>query len=255
MSKHSFKSLAASEQYLKKMDQWIQVALEEGCEFFITSLGNPKWVVDKVKAYTKNNAKVFHDVTNAKWAEKAVAAGVDGLICVNSRAGGHLGELTAEELYIQCSRFGLPLVAAGGVGGPIEFKKMLGLGYVAVQMGTRFIATYECTAADSYKQGIVGAEEKDIVSTEKITGVPVSVVNNDLVKKMGTEAGVIGKWLLQNEKTKHWMRLLYMLRSIPGLRQSHARGLSGKDYWQAGKSVGEIESVLSVQEVFELLKT
>ncbi|MFQ5747804.1 MAG: NAD(P)H-dependent flavin oxidoreductase, partial [Gemmatimonadota bacterium] len=78
----------SSKTYRRRMEGWIDVALEEGVRFFITSLGNPKWVVDRVRPA---GGVVYHDVTERKWAEKGLAGGVQGLIAVNRRAGGHPG--------------------------------------------------------------------------------------------------------------------------------------------------------------------
>ena len=74
--------------YEERMRGWIDVALEEGVRLFITALGNPRWVVDRVHAV---GGLVYHDVTERRWAMKALDGGVDGLICVNDRAGGHAG--------------------------------------------------------------------------------------------------------------------------------------------------------------------
>ena len=76
----------SSDVYLERMKRWVDIALEEGVRFFVTALGNPDWVVEKVHAV---GGVVYHDVTERKWAEKALEHGVDGLICVNGRAGGH----------------------------------------------------------------------------------------------------------------------------------------------------------------------
>src|SRR5262245_4526089 len=74
--------------YLDRMRRWIDAALEHGVRFFITSLGNPQWVCERVHA---QGGVVYHDVTERKWAQKGIDAGVDGLIAVNARAGGHAG--------------------------------------------------------------------------------------------------------------------------------------------------------------------
>jgi len=70
----------SSRKYEDRMKKSVAIALEEGCRFFITSLGNPRWVVEKVKEY---GGIVYHDVISKKWAEKAVEAGVNlkDLIC------------------------------------------------------------------------------------------------------------------------------------------------------------------------------
>ena len=123
--------------------------------FFITSLGDPRWVCERVHAV---GGVVYHDVTEARWARKGVDGGVDGLIAVNARAGGHAGSRSAEGLLEELRPFGLPLVAAGGIGTPEEFARHLRMGYAAAQLGTRFIATPECRASDAYKQAIVAAQ-------------------------------------------------------------------------------------------------
>ena len=108
--------------------------------------GNPRWVVDTV---TRQGGIVYHDVTERKWAEKARDGGVHGLIAVNARAGGHSGNRNPEQLLGELSDLGLPLVSAGGIGSEAEFVTALTLGYAGVQLGTRFIATPECTASEA----------------------------------------------------------------------------------------------------------
>src|SRR5688572_11609770 len=148
----------SSSVYKERMRGWIDVALEEGVRFFITALGDPRWVVDRVHAA---GGIVYHDVTERKWADKALSAGVDGLICVNRDAGGHAGTKSARELRDELASFGVPLICAGGIGDPAAFKEALELGFAGVQLGTRFIATRECAAHDDYKQAILRAEPDD----------------------------------------------------------------------------------------------
>ncbi len=236
----------SSQAYLKRMSNWLDISLEEGVRFFVTSLGNPRWVVERVKPY---GGVVYHDITLRKWAIKGAEAGVDGLICVNRRAGGHAGELGLEEMYDELKDLGLPLVAAGGLSTPEEFVKALAVGYDGVQMGTRFIATAECTAHEDYKRAIVEAQESDIVHTEKISGVPVAVINTPYVQKVGTKANWLARWMLRHPRLKHWMRALYSLLSLFKLKKASKKGSGYKDYWQAGKSVRGIEKIETVDDV------
>ena len=99
--------------YKERMTQWIDIALEEGVRFFLTSLGNPKWVCDRVHAV---GGVVYHDVTERKWAQKGIDGGVDGLVAVNARAGGHAGRKSPEALLDELRPFNVPIVSAGGVG-------------------------------------------------------------------------------------------------------------------------------------------
>lgn len=230
----------SSKTYQERMERYVDAAIEGGIRFFVTSLGNPRWVVERAHAA---GGFVYHDVTERKWAYKGLEAGVDGLIGVNRRAGGHAGGKGAEELYRELADLGVPVVCAGGIGDEADFVAALRLGYAGVQMGTRFIATTECTAHPDYKRAIVEAEEEDIVLTERITGVPVAVIRTPYIAQVGLKAGPFARWMLRGRKTKHWMRTLYALQSFWKLKRSAVRAFSYKDFLQAGKSVHGIESI------------
>ena len=241
----------SSKVYEDRMKKWVDIALDEGVRFFVTALGKPDWVVKAVHA---RGGLVYHDVTERKWAKIAIDEGVDGLICVNNRAGGHAGAKSPEALMDELGDLGVPLVCAGGVGGGEDFRRMLELGYAGVQMGTRFIATRECNAHEDYKRAIVRAHEKDIVLTEKISGVPVAVINTPYIEKVGTKAGFVAKRMLKHRKAKHWVRTWYALKSIWQLKRANLQGMNYKDYFQAGRSVEAIDDVLSVAQVYEELR-
>jgi nitronate monooxygenase len=238
----------SSKKYQQRMSAWIDIALEEGIRFFVTSLGKPDWVASRVHAA---GGLVYHDVTELKWAKIGLDCGADGLICVNNRAGGHAGPKSMQQLYAELSTLGTPLVCAGGVGGREEFQQALDTGYVACQMGTRFIASSECRASAAYKQAVIDAQESDIVLSERITGIPVSVINTDFIKRSGTRMGAFSRWMLTAKKTRHWMRLFYGLKSIWQLKKSSLDEKGEKDYWQAGKSVAAINSIESCATIMQ----
>ncbi len=226
----------SSRAYHERTVRYVEIALEEGVRFFVTSLGNPRWVVDRVHAA---GGVVYHDVTERKWALKGRDGGVDGLIAVNALAGGHAGRHAPAELLDQ-------------VGTPEGFAAMLALGYAGVQMGTRFIATHECTASDAYKAAIVRAAADDIVLTERLSGVPVAVINTPFVARLGTRINPISRWLFRRRRTKKWMRSFYAVRSLWSLRRSLAAGDADRDYWQAGRSV---EGITRVERVADVVRT
>ncbi len=243
----------SSRRYHQKMMQWLDIALEEDVRFFITSLGNPDWVVKRVREVS---GIVYHDATERQWAQKALDAGVNGLIAVNQRAGGHLGSYSKEALLDQIGDLGLPVVCAGGIGNARQYLEAMQLGYAGCQLGTRFIASTECSASDVYKQAIIAADESDIVASERITGVPVSLINNDTIKNAGLKAGRFSRWMLKDNKRKHWMRLFYTLRSAFELRSTLQNRKGAKDVWQAGKSVDGISSIETVDKIisdFEIM--
>jgi len=237
---------ASSDTYRKRMEEWIDVALEEGVRFFIPSLGKPRWVVDRV---AEAGGVVYHDVTERKWAQKAVDSGVHGLIAVNRRAGGHAGPMSAEALLDDVGDLGLPVVCAGGIGAPDEFAHALSLGYAGVQMGTRFIATEECRASEPYKRAILAAGEDDIVLTERLTGVPVAVIDTPYVRRLGLRAGPLARRMLRGRRTKHLVRSLYALRSAWTLKRTALDAAGSTEYWQAGRSVARIHEIVPAGSV------
>jgi nitronate monooxygenase len=232
--------------YEERMRRWVDIALEEGVRFFITALGNPRWVVDRVHAV---GGVVYHDVTDRRWAEKALAHEVDGLVCVNRDAGGHAGGKSPADLYAELADFGVPLLCAGGVGDEATFAARLRQGYAGVQLGTRFIATAECRVHEDYKRAILNARPEDVVLTDKLSGVPCAVIRTPYVERIGLRAGPLARLLLRGRRTKHWMRTFYAAKAVWQLKRASLQGISYKDYFQAGKSVGGIHEVLPAGEV------
>lgn len=238
----------SSQRYLDRIKTWLDISLEEGVSFFVTALGNPRYFADKIHT---QGGLVYHNTTNRKWAEKALDGGVDGLICVNDRAGGHAGTEAATKLYEDLIGFGKPLICAGGISAPQDVASMLDLGYSGIQMGTRFIATQECTANQDYKQAILDADEKKIILTDKLSGVPVSIIETDYIKNSGSQAGAFARWMLRGSKTKKYMRMFYSLRSFRTLKSDLGKGGAYQHFLQAGKSVSGINQILPVTKIME----
>ncbi len=233
-------------RYQTRMDEWIEISLEEGVRFFLTALGHPRLVADRIHAA---GGVVYHDVTGVGFARKALEADIDGLVCVNDHAGGHAGRRSAERLMDEMGDLGVPLVCAGGIGSPEAFRAALDLGYAGVQCGTRFIATEECEVHDDYRRAILAAGAEDILMTEKLSGVPVSVIDSPAVRRLGLKAGGLAKRLLRHPRTKHWMRAWYQMRALKRLPKAARNSTAYDGYYQAGKSVGGIHEVLPAGEV------
>ena len=236
----------SSKTYHRRMERWVDIALEEGVRFFVTSLGKPRWVVERVGQV---GGIVYHDVTERKWALKGLDSGVQGLIAVNRRAGGHAGNKSAEELFDELHDLDLPVICAGGIGDERGFVEALRIGYSGAQLGTRFIATPECRASEVYKQAILRAGEDDVVHSERLTGIPVAVIRTPYIEKMGLKAGAVARWMLRHRRTKHLMRTIYALRSLWQLKRASLDEKGKRDYWQAGKSVRDIHELLPAGEI------
>ena len=236
----------SSKRYLRTMQQWVDIALQQGIRFFITSLGKPDWVV---KAAHEAGGVVYHDATEAKWAKKGVDCGVDGLIAVNQRAGGHAGDRSAVHLFDELQGFGLPVVCAGGIASRDKYQAALQLGYSAVQMGTAFIATPECSASQAYKQAILAAQEDDIILTQKMTGVSVSIIKPAHQSDKAVTFGPIFSRLLHLKWSKHWMRFFLFLRSMRRLKKMINEKTNDSELWQAGKSAADVNTIRPVAKI------
>ena len=154
-----------------------------------------------------------------------------------------------EKMYEDLSDLGLPLVCAGGVGSEQELKEALRIGYDGVQMGTRFIATTECTMPEGYKVAIVDSGEDDIDWTVKLTGIPVSVIKTPGYKRDNP-------WIIRrllSGRWKHRTRWILNILSFRRWRRMSNGSKSSKDIWSAGKSVETIHSVESATTIMRRL--
>lgn len=135
----------------------------------ITALGSPKAVVDRIHAY---GGKVFADVNSVRFARKAAAVGVDGLVLVAAGAGGHTGAMTGFS-FVPAVRefFDGTIVLGGGIANGRAIRAAETLGADLAYMGTSFIATTESMAQDEYRQMLIDSTIDDLILTNAITGV------------------------------------------------------------------------------------
>lgn len=236
----------ANKKYHEQMKEWMEISIEEGIKFFLTSLGKPDSVVKKAKDH---GVKVYHDVPNKKVALAMKDSGVDGLNCINWRGGGQTGIQSAEQFMEELHDIGLPLICAGGIGNTEDYKQAIKMGYAGVQLGTRFLATTECKITDSYKQAIVDSSEDDIVWTNKIAGNNSSVIKTADIMRGGLRTGPIINYMLRKRRLKKYARMWLMSK---GLRNYSKTAFDDNvQFWQAGKGLGNINSVTSVAEVIK----
>ena len=145
----------------------------------ITSLGAVPDIVGAVRGY---GGVVLHDVIGLRHAEKAVAAGVDGLIAVCAGAGGHAGTLSPFAFMAELrAMFSGTIALAGGIttGAQIAAARLMGadLAY----LGTRFLATRESLASDAKKAMTARARTPDIIRTDAVSGVPANFLRESLI--------------------------------------------------------------------------
>lgn len=235
-----------NKKYHDNNKKWMDISIEEGVKFFLTSLGKPTEIVKIAK---KNGIKVYHDIPNKKVALAMVDCGVDGLNCINWRAGGQTGIYSAEKFMEDLKDIKIPLICAGGIGDENDYKKALEMGYSGVQLGTRFLASKECIVTKSYKNAIVNSEEKDIVWTNKIAGNNSSVIKTKDIMRGGLRTGPIINFMLRRPKLKKYARMYLMSKGLKSYSKTAFD--DSVQFWQAGKGVGGIKSIESCADILK----
>ncbi|WP_370390964.1 NAD(P)H-dependent flavin oxidoreductase [uncultured Winogradskyella sp.] len=224
----------------------LEVLCELGCDFIITSLGNPEETINEAH---KAGIKVFCDVTDLRFAKKVEALGADALIAVNNEAGGHRGNISPKDLIEQLNaNCNIPVISAGGVGTKQDLDKMLSYGAEGVSVGSPFIASLEAEVTEDYKQACVDYGAEDIVMTERISGTPCTVINTPYVQKIGTKSPWIERLLNKNRKLKKWVK---MIRFSIGMKATEkaAKQATYKTVWVAGPSIEHTKQILSTKEI------
>lgn len=216
----------------------------------ITSLGNPKKVIEAVHSY---GGKVFCDVVDLNYALKVQSLGCDGVIAVSSGAGGHAGPISPMVLipYLK-SKLKISVVAAGGIATGRQILAALVLGADAVQIGTRFIASHEAGVNADYKKAVSTSNPEDIVLTKKISGTPASVIKTPFIEKQGLELGFLEDFLLKHPQTKKLTKTFRVLFG-QNLLENAAHKTTWKTVWSAGQGVGLIRDILPAREIVQRL--
>jgi nitronate monooxygenase len=218
-----------------RLDRDLDACVRHEVPMIITSLRAPDDVVKRVHAY---GGVVFHDVINIRHAQKALEAGVDGLILVCAGAGGHAGMLSPFALVREVRRFfDGPIALSGAItdGAGVLAAEAAGADFAYI--GTRFIATREANAPDAYKQMIVRSKAADVVYTPYFTGV-----HGNYLKPSIAAAGLDPDNLPHPDKT------------AMNFGSSRDKPKAWKEIWGAGQGVGNIEDVPPVRELVGRLR-
>ena len=150
----------------------LEVVAKHRPPIVITALGSPRPVMETVKGY---GGLVIADVVSVALAHKAAAAGVDGLACISSGAGGHTGHISPFAFISAVREFFDGIIAVGGgISDGYGVAGAITAGADLVYVGTRFLATTESLAAPEYKQMIVDHGVDDLIVTPAVTGTPAS---------------------------------------------------------------------------------
>jgi nitronate monooxygenase len=211
----------------------METCVKHRVPIIITSLRPPLEIVEAAHSY---GGVVFHDVINVKHARKAAEQGVDGLILVCAGAGGHAGTLSPFALVREVKQwFNGSILLSGAISDGWSIASALALGADLAYMGTRFIATQEAHAVESYKHAIVNSSASDIIYTNLFTGV-----HGNYIRESIANAGLDPDALPQSDKT--------------AMNFGSDKAKAWKDIWGAGQGVGLMDDVPSVAELVERLK-
>ena len=218
----------------ERLEHDMALCVKHQVPLIITSLRAPDAIVPHVHAY---GGQVFHDVISVRHAEKALEAGVDGLILVCTGAGGHAGMLSPFALVGEIRKFyDGPIALSGAItnGSAVLAAQAMGADFAYV--GTRFIATKEANAVEGYKQAIVDSAAVDVVYTPYFTGV-----HGNYLKKSIVASGLDPDNLPDKDKTSMDFG-------------SAVAAKAWKDIWGAGQGVGTIDDVPSTAELIARMK-
>ncbi len=221
-----------------RLEADLKICVKHQVPLIITSLGAVSEVVDAVHSY---GGLVYHDVINRRHAEKAVAAGVDGLILVCAGAGGHAGTLNPMAFTSEIrSFFDKTILLSGSISNGRDIASALQMGADLAYMGTRFINTTESQADEAYQQMIIDSGANDIVYTAAVSGVNANFLRPSL-EAMGI--------------TKEFWDKKAKIDFGKELDAEQAEAKAWKTIWSAGQGVTAINDVLPVNDLVARLKS
>jgi nitronate monooxygenase len=206
-----------------------------GVEIIISVGGDPTELVRRVHDF---GGKVFHDITSIRFAEKAIAAGADGLNCIGAGGGGHSGTITHLALIPQLRAiYDGTLVMAGAVSTGAVIRAAEVLGADLAYLGTRFIATQEADAPEAYKELLVSQTSSDLAYTGDIAGVPANWMIESM-RRVGLDPENLPK------PTGRGMRHDHLPEGVTPWR----------NLWSAGQGIDLISDVPTVAELVRRLR-
>ena len=218
----------------------LAAVLRHKAEMVITSVGSPEPVLKPLK---DAGCLVLADVASVRHAEKAVAAGVDGLVLLTAGAGGQTGWVNPFAFVRAVRTFwdGI-VVMAGGMADGQAIAAAETLGCDLAYVGTKFIATRESLAKDAYKEMLVKSRLDDVLLTKAFTGLETNMLRPSIAAagldpdNLPVRGAIdIAKDINASERDK------------PDAPGSSAK--RWKDIWSAGHSVSGVADVPSVAEL------
>ena len=225
------------------VDKLVQTVIDEKIKIVFTSAGNPKAYAKKLKDH---GIMLVHVIASVKHAVKAEEAGSDAVVAEGFEAGGHnsYDEITTMCLVPQVvDAVNIPVIAAGGISDGRQIAAAFSLGAEAVQIGTRFAATFEASSSVKFKEKIVEAKDDSTVLTLKKIA-PVRLFKNKFALEADSleKSGASKDMLLEKLGTKREMNGIF-------------EGNLDEGELEMGQSSGLVKDVKSVKDVIKSLIT
>ena len=161
----------------------LEIAIEMGVKTVTTSAGNPAKMMERIR---EAGLSVVHKVSNESMATKAQSAGVDAVVVTGFEAGGHIGRNDVSTLCMVpqlVDVLDIPVVAAGGIGDARGLVAAFALGAEGVEMGTRLLATPECSVPSFFKERICSASSDETFILGK-KEMPIRVLRNKMTEQL-----------------------------------------------------------------------
>jgi nitronate monooxygenase len=217
-----------------ELAQHLDVCRRNGVEIIISAVGDPSELIARVHDW---GGQVFHDVTNLRFAEKAIRAGADGLTCIGAGGGGHSGTISHLALIPRIrAMFDGVILMAGAIGNGAAVRAAEILGADLAYLGTRFIATQEADCDPAYKALLVSETSAGLIYTPKLGGAPANWIRASLAR-----AGLDPDALPDPVKPMSYDHL------PDGAKP-------WRDVWSAGQSIDLIDDLPTVAELVSRLR-
>ena len=252
---------------LANYSEYVKCTIKNGADLIISGAGLPTNLPELVADTTTKIAPIISSAKAAKillslW-EKKYNRTADMIIIEGPKAGGHLGFSQAEldsdanfdekieDILQEVSKFesrfnkAIPTVFAGGVHDSKDTAHYMRLGCAGVQVATRFVATYECDAAEGFKQAYIQAKESDVVITKSPVGMLGRAISNAFIKSLLVSKPQITRC---HGCIDHCNRA-EIPYCISGALINSARGQTENGLVFCGANVHRISEVTSVREV------
>lgn len=220
-----------------RLEHDVEMCVKHQVPIIISSLrAPPREMLDAVHSY---GGIVLHDVISIRHAQKALEAGVDGLILVAAGAGGHAGMLSPFALVGEVRKFfDGPIALSGAIATGDAVLAAQAMGADFAYIGSRWLATQEANVDDAYRQAIVESSAADVIYTNLFTGV-----HGNYLRKSIEAAGLDPDNLPVADKS-----------AMNFGSGGNTKAKAWRDIWGAGQGVGLMDEVLSVAEVMEKLQ-